>query len=223
MSETDMTTIFGYTQRGVRTFFGATEGAQVIDRVDLYNSGNCQCNGAQCRICFMDTSSGVQGRTFSTNCDIGAGDMEIYTNSWNKPIQSDDSLTLAHELGHLMYCQDDEYYNRQLPAGQTGCANNCDLPCGDPRCSAQGPCTNTPLCAECGMTIMARRNNVFNICTDYNHGANKHTTATMQHLNSGQTTASSHGRSNGFMHTMPDNSTFLDYDFDGAVGTVVRH
>jgi hypothetical protein len=96
----EMSTFTNTLRRGARHFYGATEGAQVIKDIWLYNSGACgpqSCGGQPCDICFRsDLNTGL-----APLC--AAGEISLYYYYWNSP------QGFSHELGHQKFCAQDEY------------------------------------------------------------------------------------------------------------------
>lgn len=92
-------------RRGVRHFFGATEGERYYGDVHLYDSqacGSSSCGGAACNVCFRNDA----GRS-NASCD---GRVDLYSDAWNSP------EAFSHELGHYALCIPDEYGASGIPA-----------------------------------------------------------------------------------------------------------
>ncbi len=83
----------------LKRFFGYTSGEIYIYEADIYNSGNCNCGGAACNVCFR---AGC-GRAYST-LPLGSHTVVMY-------YDSADSFTLGHEMGHAWPALPDEYHN----------------------------------------------------------------------------------------------------------------
>jgi len=112
-SAAQITQITATLQGAARRFFGATEGQQIIDRVDVYTNGSCSnCNGRACEICFKNSG----GTGLSPVCS--AGTISIFQGYFGSP------GGVAHELGHRWFCAGDEYVNgSQWQCGHSIMAN----------------------------------------------------------------------------------------------------
>lgn len=92
--------------RGSRRFYGVSEGAVIIDKIRVYKSGgtNCEtaCNGP-CTFCLHNDASTADSWMCYPGGRVNWGVNYIDRVQW-----------VAHELGHLLYCNEDEY---RLPDG----------------------------------------------------------------------------------------------------------
>jgi hypothetical protein len=85
--------------------FGATEGALIIDKWQLWNANGCAqnaCGGANCDLVFKD----VPGSGQSPVCQpgpLGYPWVSAQSTSYDR------TRTIAHELLHRYYCLQDEY------------------------------------------------------------------------------------------------------------------
>lgn len=91
--------VFENTLRGAaRRFFGATEGTQMIARIDLCNNASCNnCGGSKCNLCFHNQN----GTANSPIC--GSSWVDVYQTYHGYP------AGIAHEWGHKYFCAEDEY------------------------------------------------------------------------------------------------------------------
>jgi hypothetical protein len=95
-----MATFNATLQQAARHFYGSTEGEQVVDRIDLYNSQTCtstSCGGGNCDICFADEDG-----TAYAGCEWGVVVQRGYYGTGEG---------VSHEFGHYQYCIGDEYVN----------------------------------------------------------------------------------------------------------------
>jgi hypothetical protein len=99
-SSAQMATFNATLQQAARHFYGSTEGEQVVDRIDLYNSQTCtttSCGGGNCDICFVDEPG-----TAYAGCGWGVVVQQGYYGTGEG---------VSHEFGHYRYCIGDEYVN----------------------------------------------------------------------------------------------------------------
>jgi hypothetical protein len=105
------------------------------------------CWGSDCHMCYSWPALG--GRSSSPVCTgtgIPSGDVNIRGADWSN------ARLIAHELGHYLFCQDDEYENEEI--------------CGDDDCDNDG----TPGEAMCAHSIMGNfRPSLNNFCTPVDH------------------------------------------------------
>lgn len=95
-----MATFNATLQQAARHFYGSTEGEQIVDRIDLYNSQTCtstSCGGGNCDICFVDEDG-----TAYAGCEWGVVVQHSYYGTGEG---------VSHEFGHYQYCIGDEYVN----------------------------------------------------------------------------------------------------------------
>jgi hypothetical protein len=142
---TQMTTIRQVLEDAAWHLYGATMGASLVRRYDVYGTSACDdgwpydeyaCGGGGCDICIQDEVGG-------SNCNAeGRNRIDLYGDDWF-------GNTLAHEMGHCPLDMRDEY---------TVPADSC-------------PFTGARAMDLCGRTIMGqyRVDNIHSLCTAITH------------------------------------------------------
>jgi len=152
-------------------------------------------NGPNCKAC--ESSSGT------TTCGLcfgnfgGTGQTTLFDHSSVSILTWNDHPLWVHELVHLYWGLADEYSN-----GSAGLE-------------------------KCGHSIMANHGlaDQTNLCTDLNHGRDYDPSAPAATGKSAHRVAYEAGRSalpSTFLLKTPDNYSFDEFDFNGAVGIVVH-
>ncbi len=207
---TELSNISNMLALGSKRFFAATEGDQVVSRIDLYTNGSTSgfCNQTWCNVLIYNNNSATAN---SYLCDSGT--ISLYQAEFDA--DGDDAHVFAHELGHLRYCAGDEYINGR-------CATDCSLSCGSASCP--GGCATGIACDRCGHSIMAdlyfNKTRNTNMCTNLDHGWDRDPGAPFPTLSPAHQQAYSAGASLGFTNATYDNFDYSTHDFNDQVGVV---
>ncbi len=133
LSQNAKAAVFDNLSRSARWLFGSTEGQYLIEEVQVWNSGSCNCGGKVCDGCiYPQQCTTSAGTPTGTRCEGNPGicatgntcggranvnlvrspPMALYT--------PDPPSAIAHELGHLWLGQIDEYVDHTLAPAANG-------------------------------------------------------------------------------------------------------
>lgn len=221
---------------GLKQFYGATEGAIIVESALLFNDSgaNCQnCDGSPCDVCIHDQVD----RAYATGICGG----RIFLPAQQCILES---LQLTHEMGHTHMCLGDEYIDVHRPCtppdsclyGSCQPANDvpyrCKLTCTvHDNCPARTGCIDgycQGSMAQCTHTIMGTLSHTRNFCYDEpylggNHPKDKAvSTLPDSTLADGWDQAASAGviPTSAKPLNSPDRHEFRTHDFNGLVGSV---
>ena len=115
-TSTQLAVIKAALRNTARTFWGMTEGTQIVDEIKLWNNGSCNnCGGAPCKVCYLDNpligaSCSNNGIVTMTNGGFTGG--------------ATDWRLMAHEWGHCLIGLSDEYIIDRNGLTQLACGHS---------------------------------------------------------------------------------------------------
>jgi hypothetical protein len=220
LSAQDKTDIYGGLTATARELYGMTAGTVQLEEYKVWSqSGSCAtgCGGSACTVCFrpngwdMDGTPGPDTRSWTDTCTNAT----VHGSQIMYPSRMDQTV-LAHEFGHLLFCNLDEYEADKCLASGLQNDNNCD------GAAFQQQCNHSP------MIGFANFNRNWHICTDFNHHTDyrsNSTNAPNGNLSGwGQALAAGIVPSHSLQPNPISNFTWNDHDFnsDAALQEVGR-